>query len=87
MHYFVYILYSASADQFYKGACRDMKDRLKRHNAGLEKSTKHGTPWTLIWVTEKDRWPNALKLERKLKNLSRLSLVAFMEKYVDCNPL
>ena len=83
MTYFVYILYSKKLDAFYKGQTSDLTDRLNRHNAGYEKATKSGTPWVMIWFTQKDSRSEALKLESKLKNLSRVRLVQFMLKYQD----
>ncbi|MGC9472074.1 MAG: GIY-YIG nuclease family protein [Bacteroidales bacterium] len=44
MGYCVYILYSPSADSFYKGQTADLKDRICRHNYGYEKATLHGRP-------------------------------------------
>ena len=70
-------------DAFYKGQTSDLTDRLNRHNSGYEKATKPGTPWVMIWFTQKDSRSEALKLESKLKNLSRVRLVQFMLKYQD----
>ena len=83
MSYVVYILYSDSTNVFYKGQTSDMNARLMRHNNGLEKSTKSGSPWILIWVTEKKSRSEAMGLERKLKNLSREKLIEFINKYND----
>jgi putative endonuclease len=46
--YFVYVLRSESTGRRYIGSCHDLEDRLRRHNAGESKSTKHGIPWRLI---------------------------------------
>ncbi|MGB0256843.1 MAG: GIY-YIG nuclease family protein [Flavobacteriaceae bacterium] len=43
--YIVYILYSLSKDQYYIGHTSNLEDRLRRHNAGRSKATKHGIPW------------------------------------------
>lgn len=32
----------------YVGSCEDVDERVRRHNAGHSKSTRHGVPWTLI---------------------------------------
>jgi len=85
MAYVVYILYSESLDKFYKGQTNSIEDRLKRHNAGYETATRFGTPWKLLWVTEKTTRVEALGLESKLKNLSRKRLIGFMNKFKkDC---
>jgi putative endonuclease len=79
--YSVYILYSPSLDQFYKGQSSDVEVRYGRHNKGLEKSTQKGKPWVLIWTTSKATRSEAVVLETKLKNLNRLKTIAFIKKY------
>ena len=79
--YYVYILYSNSADKFYIGQTNDVADRLKRHNAGSETYTKLYRPWILKWSTQKQTRAEAMALEKKLKNLSKKRLVEFMDKY------
>lgn len=81
MSYTVYILYSESADRFYIGQTADIYDRIKRHNAGSEKATAPYTPWQVVWTTQKATRAEAMELEKKLKNLSRMRLQAFIEKY------
>ena len=44
----VYILRSAKTGQRYIGSCEDIDHRLRRHNAGHSKATRHGIPWALI---------------------------------------
>jgi putative endonuclease len=77
----VYILYAASYDRYYIGQTHHMPDRLARHNAGSEKATAPYVPWEILWQTEKPTRAEAVQLERKLKNLSRDRLKAFIEKY------
>ncbi|MCX2743965.1 GIY-YIG nuclease family protein [Mangrovivirga sp. M17] len=77
---YVYVLYSPTHDIFYKGQTSDLDERLKRHNQGLEKSTKKYLPWLLIWKTRKDSRSEAMVLEKKLKNLSRQRLINFLKK-------
>ena len=79
--YFVYILYSESSDTFYKGQTDEIAQRLKRHNSGLNDSTKHGVPWKLLWTTQKKNRAEAMALEKKLKNLSIDRTLQFMMKY------
>jgi putative endonuclease len=81
MYYFVYILYSQSTDTFYKGQTSDLSDRIMRHNNLSEKATRSGAPWKLIWSTAKPSRAEAMRLEKKLKNLSRVQLQKFMNKY------
>ena len=60
-----------------------MNARMLRHNNKMEKSTKAGAPWILLWTTEKVKRSEAIVLENKLKNLSRIKLIAFIKKYKD----
>ena len=81
MRYFVYILYSETANRYYKGQTGDLIQRLARHHAGREKSTAPYRPWKLIWYTEKPTRPAAMKLERYLKQLSGERIRLFILKY------
>ncbi|WP_421874750.1 GIY-YIG nuclease family protein [Marinoscillum sp.] len=81
MPFFVYILYSESADKYYKGQTNNLEDRLKRHNAGAEVATVKGRPWKVVWSTEKESRSEAIILEKKLKNMNRLKLKSFIDKY------
>jgi len=81
MMFYVYILYAASFNRFYIGQTSDVSKRLQRHNSGNEKSTSPYAPWELIMSLEKTTRPEAMKLERKLKNLNTEDLQRFIEKY------
>ncbi len=47
--YFVYILQSMKDGNLYIGMTSDVEKRLKRHNAGYEKSTKRRAPFKLLY--------------------------------------
>ena len=81
MSCWVYIIYSESTDSYYKGQTEDLTVRITRHNNGWEKATRSARPWKLVWKAEKTNRQSALLLEKKLKNLSRERLIAFMSKY------
>ena len=81
MSHWVYILYSEKSDTYYKGQTDDLTKRIKRHNSGWEKATQNGTPWRIVWKTEKRDRSSAVKLEMKLKNLTRERLEKFIMKY------
>ncbi len=81
MMFYVYILFAASFNRFYIGQTSDVSKRLQRHNSGNEKSTSAYAPWELIMSLEKTTRPEAMKLERKLKNLNTEDLQRFIEKY------
>ena len=79
--YKAYILYSPKLNSFYKGQTSNLENRIRRHNNKLEKSTKAGAPWLLLWSTEKKSRSEAVQLELKLKNLDRQRLIQFMLRY------
>lgn len=82
-NYYIYILYSRSHNRFYIGQTNDIKERLKRHNYGIEKSTKPYIPWELIGYFEKQNRSEAMVLENKLKNLNSEDLLKLIAKYFD----
>jgi putative endonuclease len=81
MSFWVYIIYSESTDSYYRGQAEDLAERIKRHNHGWEKATQNGIPWKLVWNAEKPDRSSAVILEKKLKNLSKKRLTAFIAKY------
>ena len=81
MDFFIYILYSEKFDKFYVGQTNNVQDRLTRHNGGFVESTKPYLPWTLKIYIQKQSRADAMLLERKLKNLSKDRLKAFIRKY------
>ena len=46
--FYCYILRSQKTGRRYIGPCEDRDERLRRHNAGDTKSTRHGVPWVFI---------------------------------------
>jgi putative endonuclease len=69
MDYFVYILYSPSLDRYYVGQTKDIEERLERHNAGRNKSTKGGIPWEMVHFEKFPDRPSAVRQEKLIKNL------------------
>jgi putative endonuclease len=51
----------------YIGSCEDLEDRLRRHNNGESRATKHGIPWTLLLTEEFATRSAAMKRERYYK--------------------
>jgi putative endonuclease len=47
--FYVYVLRSRLTGRLYTGSVPDVDDRLRRHNAGQSKSTRHGIPWDLVY--------------------------------------
>ena len=64
---YVYILYSETIRRYYVGQTTEIERRLVRHNEGYVKSTKRGSPWTLIHSIKVHSRSEALLLERKIK--------------------
>ncbi len=58
-----------------------MSSDPKYHNNAYEKSTKGGVLWLAIWLTQKENCAEALRLEAKLKNLSKARLITYIIKY------
>ena len=44
----VYVLRSEKTGRRYVGSCENINERLKRHNSGHSKATRHGLPWRLV---------------------------------------
>jgi putative endonuclease len=68
-HFFVYIIYSSSHNIYYIGQTNDLDDRLIRHNSNRSKFTKGKGPWELTSSIKLNSRSEAIKLERKLKNM------------------
>ncbi len=79
--YTVYINYSVQFDTYYIGQTKDFEARLLLHNSGKVESTKPYIPWLNCLTINKDTRSEAILLERKLKNLNRNRLLAFIQKY------
>jgi len=81
MECFVYILQSQKNGSFYKGSTDNLLRRFNQHNNGKDFATRRFLPWNLVWYTTKDNRPEAVTLERKLKNLSVKRTIEFISKY------
>ncbi len=68
--YWVYVLYSDSADRFYSGISEDPDRRLESHNDGKSRWTARHMPWRIVYrqclpdITEARRFENRLKRQR-----------------------
>ena len=81
MEYYVYILRSVNFGMYYKGQTNNILNRLERHNRGYEKYTKAYRPWELVFYAKYETRPEAVLMEKKLKNLkSRKRIEEWMEK-------
>ncbi len=65
--FFLYILKSLKDGKLYTGTCRDIENRIKKHNLGLVKSTKNRKPFVLMWKENFKTLSEARKKEWELK--------------------
>ncbi|WP_036151657.1 GIY-YIG nuclease family protein [Maribacter forsetii] len=74
-NHYVYIIYSASHDVYYKGYSTDYTMRLEQHNQGKTTYTKNKGPWKLVYAEELDSKKEALIKEKMLKRQNRQYLL------------
>ena len=81
MQYYLYILYSATADQYYIGVTQDVERRLIQHNAGYTHSTKGRGPWRVVYTETYPTRSAARQREAILKRKkSRIYLEALISQ-------
>ncbi len=66
--YVVYAISSLIDNYIYVGLTADLEDRLRRHNAGYERSTKTHRPFKLIYTEECEDRPSARIREKYWKS-------------------
>ncbi len=71
MGHFVYIIYSASHDIYYKGYSEDPIKRVKDHNLDLSRYTAGKGPWELVYTEEYPTKREALIREKALKKCKK----------------
>jgi len=67
MHY-VYVLQSKKDGNLYTGSTKNLKLRIKRHNKGLVKATKHRRPLILVYYEACLSIKDSMKRETYLKS-------------------
>ena len=67
MSYYVYILKSENSGKYYIGSKSNLEDRLKRHNEGRSKYTKHGIPGELLYSEQHLNRSSAIRREKQIK--------------------
>lgn len=72
--FFVYIIYSASLDIYYKGFTENLEKRIFEHQNGLSRYTSQQNDWVLVYSKNFDTKKEALIEEKRLKKLNRKSL-------------
>jgi putative endonuclease len=66
--YFIYIIQSQKTSKYYVGSTAEITKRLREHNSGSTRSTKHGIPWHLVYQEECASKSEALFREKKIKS-------------------
>ena len=64
----VYVLRSSKTGRRYVGSCENLEERIRRHNLGHSKATRHGIPWTLIYSESFSNRAEATRQERYYKS-------------------
>jgi len=73
--FYVYILRSKINGKFYIGSCRNLEERVKRHNSGRCVYTKKYLPWELEYFEEYSTKKDAVRRERYLKSLKSRKII------------
>ena len=64
--FIVYALKSEVKNYIYVGLTKDIDNRIKRHNAGYEKTTRNYRPFKLIYT---ETYPDRIKAREREKYL------------------
>lgn len=80
MFYFTYIIQSIQHNDLYVGYTADLKERLKRHNSGLNISTKSHRPWRIVHYEAYRNDEDAKRREKYLKTSQGSRLLKRMLK-------
>jgi len=83
--YYTYIIYSTSADVFYKGFSTEPMHRLCEHNNDLSHYTSGKGPWKLVYLKEFETKREALIDEKRLKKLNRRSIEILTRDFLSRN--
>jgi len=67
-YHYVYVLRSLEDDFYYTGYTSDLEKRLKEHNNGKVKSTRHRKPFDLVYFEGSRNKNDALHREKYLKS-------------------
>jgi putative endonuclease len=86
---FVYIIEATDSKRYYIGQTENLEERIKKHNAGRNLSTKAYVPWKLKWWKEYETRSEAIKVEKKLKRIKkRIRIEKFITEngFSGCSP-
>ncbi|MCF8380790.1 MAG: GIY-YIG nuclease family protein [Bacteroidales bacterium] len=83
MKYYLYILYSFSADKYYIGHTANLSDRLVKHNANHKGFTGKQNDWTIVYSEAFNSKTEAYARERQIKkwkNRTRIETIIAKSK-------
>jgi len=76
------VLYNKEKNFIYIGYSSNLKQRIKEHNSGKSKSTKHYVPLNLIFYEAYSTKSDAKRRENYLKtNKGRTTLITMLKDY------
>ena len=82
MAFYVYLLTSVETGGYYVGQTSDLSERLKRHNALLNKYTRKICPCVLLYYISVSTRSEAVRQERYIKNKKkRSSILRYFEQH------
>jgi putative endonuclease len=77
----VYMLENADKTRLYTGITNDLTARIKVHNAGKgAKATRAKRPWSLVWRFRCTSKREALRVEWRVKRLTRKQKLEMMKE-------
>jgi putative endonuclease len=76
MKYFVYILYSESADKYYIGQTYDLNIRLLRHKLKTTHFTKQADDWKVVYSEDFKTRAEAMNREKFIKKQKSRKYIA-----------
>jgi putative endonuclease len=74
--FYLYILRSDKTSRHCVGSTGDLADRLRRHNSGYSKSTKHGVPGVLVHAESFQTKSEAVLRELQIKSWKSSGMIA-----------
>lgn len=77
--YFVYILYSKNLNIYYKGFTANFEDRFSSHLLGKSTYSSRATDWVIVYTMAFNTKQEALKEEKRIKKLNRISIVKLID--------
>jgi putative endonuclease len=82
--YYVYVLHNRKKNFIYIGYSENLRGRVKEHNEGKSKSTKHYRPLKLIHYEAYTNRKDAKRREKYLKtNRGRTTIVTMLKEYFE----